>query len=108
MDDESKQSPDRQVECPACHHTVPASSMTSVSGRQLCLSCAGAWFETRTKTARPMAGAKAPRYFCSATTAWYIASWMRASVRQPALSTNGFGAPALSFAYFSCIRYCAG
>ena len=45
MDDESKQSPDGLVECPACHHTVPASSMTSVSGRQLCLSCAGAWFD---------------------------------------------------------------
>ena len=43
MDDQSDEEP--LIECPSCHHTVPKRSMTMVSGRQLCLSCAGAWFD---------------------------------------------------------------
>jgi predicted CXXCH cytochrome family protein len=43
--DDIKQAPDTLIECPSCHHEVPAKNMTSVFGRQLCLSCAGAWFD---------------------------------------------------------------
>jgi formylmethanofuran dehydrogenase subunit E len=45
MDDKNKQAPEVLVECPSCHRTVPENRMTSVFGRHLCLSCAGAWFE---------------------------------------------------------------
>lgn len=44
MDDKSKETEEALIECPACHYTVPARNMTTVFGRQLCLSCAGAWF----------------------------------------------------------------
>jgi len=43
MDDKIKAG-DALVECPSCHHTVLEKNMTMVFGRQLCLSCAGAWF----------------------------------------------------------------
>jgi formylmethanofuran dehydrogenase subunit E len=43
MDDKTKAG-DARVECPSCHHTVLEKNMTMVFGRQLCLSCAGAWF----------------------------------------------------------------
>jgi formylmethanofuran dehydrogenase subunit E len=44
MDDKNKQAADALVECPSCHHTVLEKNMTMLFGRQLCLSCAGAWF----------------------------------------------------------------
>ena len=44
MDDQSKQAGEALIECPSCHHEVPAKNMTTVFGRHLCLSCAGAWF----------------------------------------------------------------
>jgi len=44
MDDKNKQS-DAPIECPSCHHTVPEKNITWVFGRQLCLSCAGAWLD---------------------------------------------------------------
>ena len=44
MDDKSKHPGDPVVECPSCHLSVPEKGMTFVMGRQLCLSCAGAWF----------------------------------------------------------------
>ena len=44
MDEKSSQAADTLVECPSCHHAVPEKSLTTVFGRQLCLSCAGAWF----------------------------------------------------------------
>lgn len=44
MDEKNKQAGDTQVECPSCHHTVLEKNMTTLFGRQLCLSCAGAWF----------------------------------------------------------------
>lgn len=45
MDDKSKRGADELVQCPSCHHSVPQKNMTIVFGRQLCLSCAGAWFD---------------------------------------------------------------
>ena len=44
MDDNDKQAAPL-VECPSCHHAVPEHNMTSIFGRRLCLSCAGAWFD---------------------------------------------------------------
>jgi predicted CXXCH cytochrome family protein len=44
MDENSKQAADTLVECPSCHHAFPEKNLTTVFGRQLCLSCAGAWF----------------------------------------------------------------
>jgi hypothetical protein len=44
MDDQSKRAAEGLIECPSCHHEVAAKNMTTVFGRQLCLSCAGAWF----------------------------------------------------------------
>ena len=53
-----------------------------------------------------------PRYLleafcCSFKIAWNMASSMSASTLQPAASMNGFTPPFWSFAYFSCMRYCA-
>lgn len=45
---------------------------------------------------------------CSASTARYIASWTSTSAKQLNRSTNGFGPPAPSFAYFACMPYSAG
>jgi len=45
MDDNIKEASDALVECPSCHREVPEKNMTFVFGRQLCLSCAGAWFD---------------------------------------------------------------
>jgi predicted CXXCH cytochrome family protein len=43
MDDKSKPAPDALLECPSCHHKVPARSIVAMLGRRLCLGCAGAW-----------------------------------------------------------------
>ena len=45
MDEKTTQAAEALVECPSCHLTVPAKNMTWMFGRQLCLSCAGAWFD---------------------------------------------------------------
>jgi formylmethanofuran dehydrogenase subunit E len=43
MDDKSKPGADAFVECPSCHHKVPARTIVAILGRRLCLGCAGAW-----------------------------------------------------------------
>ena len=44
MDDIDKQAV-QLVECPSCHHQVPLKSITSIGGREVCWSCAGAWYD---------------------------------------------------------------
>ena len=46
--------------------------------------------------------------FCSARTAWNMASWMFDSTKQPARSIKGFGPSGRSFVYFSAMLYWAG
>jgi len=43
MDDKTQPAPDALVECPSCHHRVPAGTIVAMLGRRLCLGCAGAW-----------------------------------------------------------------
>ena len=43
MDDNSKSVQDALVECPSCHHKVPARTIIAIVGRRLCLGCASAW-----------------------------------------------------------------